>query len=186
MSKEVYRLRFGSYGNAVRSLNLSPTRRRGDELDRVCQGCGTTFRTTNKHGKYCSHSCRASVTNATRERHPNEPTNSCLFCGKQHHNKFYCSDKCQSDHNRVKFEAGELTSRSTLRKHIGATQCMVCGLSEWMGVPLPLELDHIDGNASNNLPSNLRMICSNCHSITPTWKSRNKGSGRKSRGLSTA
>ena len=186
VSKEVYRLRFGSYGDAIRMLNLSPNRRVADELLRVCMHCGTEFRSTDKHSKYCSHSCRASATNTARERSRKIPTTPCVMCGVMHTNRVYCSDKCQSDHIKVKYEAGELLSRPTLRKRVNASCCMSCGLSEWQGVPLPLELDHIDGNARNNNPSNLRMICPNCHSITPTWKSRNKGSGRKARGLPTS
>ena len=44
-----------------------------------------------------------------------------------------------------------------------------------------LEIDHTDGNAYNNVPSNLRLICPNCHSQTSTYKNRNKGNGRKLR-----
>lgn len=49
-------------------------------------------------------------------------------------------------------------------------KCMHCELSEWMGLKITLELDHIDGNRANNTRSNLRCLCPNCHSITDTWK----------------
>jgi hypothetical protein len=39
-------------------------------------------------------------------------------------------------------------------------------------------LDHIDGNSSNNDITNLRLVCSNCDSQLPTYKSKNKGNGR--------
>lgn len=48
--------------------------------------------------------------------------------------------------------------------------CLHCGISEWQGKPLTLELDHIDGNNQNNGRENLRILCPNCHSQTPTWK----------------
>ena len=43
---------------------------------------------------------------------------------------------------------------------------------------VPLEVDHIDGNASNNLESNLRILCPNCHSLTTSYRNLNKGKGR--------
>jgi len=39
-------------------------------------------------------------------------------------------------------------------------------------------LDHIDGDSGHNARSNLRLICPNCDSQLPTYKSRNKGRGR--------
>lgn len=44
-------------------------------------------------------------------------------------------------------------------------KCEECGISEWMGAQLPLELDHIDGNRFNNNFENLKIICPNCHSV---------------------
>jgi 5-methylcytosine-specific restriction endonuclease McrA len=49
-------------------------------------------------------------------------------------------------------------------------KCLHCGLSQWMGLRITLELDHIDGDNSNNNRENLRCLCPNCHSITDSWK----------------
>jgi 5-methylcytosine-specific restriction endonuclease McrA len=51
-------------------------------------------------------------------------------------------------------------------------QCRSCGLRNWMGAPIPLELDHVDGDHSNNSLGNLRLLCPNCHAQTPTYKAR--------------
>ena len=54
--------------------------------------------------------------------------------------------------------------------------CAMCGNDgTWMGVPLTLEIDHIDGDLFNNSPSNLRFLCPNCHRQTPNFAGRSSG-----------
>jgi 5-methylcytosine-specific restriction endonuclease McrA len=60
--------------------------------------------------------------------------------------------------------------------------CALCGMAQhWNGSPITFVLDHVDGDSSNNARSNLRMICPNCDSQLPTYKSRNRGKGRHAR-----
>ena len=61
-----------------------------------------------------------------------------------------------------------------LSEHRKEHRCEICGLSEWNGKPIPLQLDHIDGNSHNHLFENLRMICPNCHAQTETYCGKNK------------
>ena len=58
-------------------------------------------------------------------------------------------------------------------------KCQNCGISEWQGVEIPLELDHVNGDSTNNSVDNLRLLCPNCHSITPTWRGRNINTGKE-------
>jgi len=53
-------------------------------------------------------------------------------------------------------------------------KCESCLLTEWLGEPIPLELDHIDGDHFNNVLENLRVLCPNCHAKTPTYRGKNK------------
>ncbi|MFH8784861.1 HNH endonuclease signature motif containing protein [Streptomyces roseoverticillatus] len=54
-------------------------------------------------------------------------------------------------------------------------RCVLCGIeATWQGYPLPLEVDHIDGDWRNNRIENLRLLCPNCHSTTDTYRGRGK------------
>lgn len=97
----------------------------------------------------------------------------------------YCSQECSTNfalaRKHPQYLSGQLSSRPTLRNHYlmdNDYECCVCGISDWNGKELVLTLDHIDGNADNNFPSNLRLLCPNCDSQTSTFKGRNRGNGR--------
>lgn len=51
--------------------------------------------------------------------------------------------------------------------------CESCGLFIWMGESMPLELHHIDGNKHNNSLENLKILCPNCHALTPNHAGKN-------------
>lgn len=83
--------------------------------------------------------------------------------------------------NNLKKKPFELWGRKLQEKLILHEQnycCLHCSLKEWMGKPLILELDHVDGNRNNNKRENLRLLCPNCHSQTDTWRGRNINSGK--------
>lgn len=68
-------------------------------------------------------------------------------------------------------DGNQCTIRRRLSKGLVISYtCAICQLlPEWEGISLTLQLDHIDGNRKNNELSNLRFLCPNCHSQTPTY-----------------
>jgi hypothetical protein len=54
-------------------------------------------------------------------------------------------------------------------------RCEVCRRVGWNGAPIPLELDHANGQRDDNRLVNLRILCPNCHAQTPTYRGRNIG-----------
>ena len=112
----------------------------------------------------------------------------------------YCNSKCQLDFQykeRVKnFLNGEyigkhlaFPARSSQKYglhwarrmmiELKGFKCNSCGISEWQGKDITLDVHHIDGHALNNVLDNLEFICPNCHSQTSTYS--NKGSRKSDR-----
>lgn len=64
--------------------------------------------------------------------------------------------------------------RAVIKDNLIPYKCAICGLTEWNGKTLSLELDHINGINNDNRLENLRFLCPNCHSQTCTYGSRNQ------------
>lgn len=115
----------------------------------------------------------------------------CISCGKDNSigrsktNK-YCNNKCQQDFQyKIRLEewekTGNINSVLTVKrylKEVFGNKCSRCGIDNWNDEELIFELEHKDGNSDNNSKKNVCLLCPNCHSQTPTYKSKNKGNGR--------
>lgn len=76
--------------------------------------------------------------------------------------------------------SGEYIRRALIDLNILDYTCSICSIDEWLGKPIVLDLDHIDGDRHNNEISNLRFLCPNCHSQTSTFRGKNKSKRNKS------
>ncbi len=133
---------------------------------------------------------------------PRKIRTDCLACGKESPRPGYkyCSNVCQMEYQYQtyiqKWKTGNKSGlrvtgivtnpiKKFLREKYG-NKCCLCG---WAKVNpktgrVPLVADHVDGNWQNNTEENLRLICPNCDSLSPTYAALNKGNGRKHRALS--
>jgi hypothetical protein len=76
------------------------------------------------------------------------------------------------DGKHPEYQTFKLKNR-LIKENIKKNECDVCGISEWNGNPINVELDHIDGNSKNHRLENIRMLCPNCHSQTDTFRAKN-------------
>lgn len=76
-----------------------------------------------------------------------------------------------------------IKSSDTLKKIIGLGlkeyKCECCGITEWNGKEIRLQVHHIDGDHFNNELENLQILCPNCHSQTDTFAGKSNKKGEK-------
>jgi 5-methylcytosine-specific restriction endonuclease McrA len=154
-----------------------------------CKKCGNDFTPQKGLKSYCSLACRNS-----RER--SEETKQKISIGVSNSEKFIKGiiDRNKLiDYKQIGKQLKEIAnnkildadfstlSYERLKKRIvleQSSKCNHCGIDSWNGKPITLELEHKDGNHSNNQRDNLEAICPNCHSQTETWRGRNKQNKR--------
>lgn len=157
-------------------------------LNKLCLNCNKEFVCLkSEQRKFCCHSCSATYNNKLKTK-----LNYCINRNKEISiRNHYCNNTCKSEYKRKilyqKIENGDFSfdhrryKKYLIEKH--GEQCMECGWKEKNVVTgnIPIELEHIDGNSENNLLTNLKLLCPNCHSLTPTYKALNVGNGRHKR-----
>lgn len=159
-----------------------------------CVNCKKELNANQK--KFCSRSCSVTTNNLGRCRN-GKPSPNCLLCGEKLNksSKKFCSYKCTKQYQyenwieewkqgKHKGWSGNTCQISEpIRRYLFEKfnrKCCKCG---WNKVNLhtgniPLEINHIDGDAKNNNEKNLELVCPNCHSLTENFRALNKSSAR--------
>ncbi len=149
-----------------------------------CLECDTPL-SGDRRKKFCNRSCSAKFNNRSRVKFV------CKGCGNPTHsvNRDYCTGECKQNHLERMWFAGEIDGngtysvRSFVRKYLhkkSNDSCELCGFStKHPDGNSILQVDHIDGNWLNSTPQNVRLLCPNCHYLTPNHGARNMGNGRK-------
>lgn len=122
----------------------------------------------------------------------------CIFCSKPTKSSGfkYCSNRCQADYQYQqyirKWRTGLVDGNRGMKAPLLSAhlkryllekyeeKCCRCGWNQRHPVTgkVPLEVNHIDGNSTNNDEANLELICPNCHSLTANFRALNTGNGR--------
>ena len=74
--------------------------------------------------------------------------------------------------NKVSFSDFVQLKKRLIYMGIIEDKCDECSLIEWNGKPITLELEHINGDNKDNSLDNIRLLCPNCHSQTPTFRKK--------------
>lgn len=74
--------------------------------------------------------------------------------------------------NKFPIQSYKLKKRLLLENYFDY-KCYSCNLEEWLNNPIPLELEHINGNHTDNSLCNLTLLCPNCHAQTSTYRGKN-------------
>jgi 5-methylcytosine-specific restriction endonuclease McrA len=75
--------------------------------------------------------------------------------------------------NKLPIQSYKLRNR-LLKEGYFKHRCSRCKNTKWLDQPVPLELDHKNGNNKDNRLSNLRLLCPNCHALTPNYRGKNR------------
>jgi hypothetical protein len=170
---------------------------------RICKKCGKEFSTKKGLIDFCSMACRNTRerSNETKKKISDSMKTSQkgMQSIKNLHEinserfakvKYDREQDIEAYNNKKKQERAErfmnknfgdlgIDAKRARIMHEQGYRCHKCGLAEWFDEPIALEVEHIDGEHSNNKRENLIALCPNCHSLTTTWRGRNKKGERR-------
>ena len=155
---------------------------------KYCIQCGKEL--TRGQKKFCSSSCAATYNNLQRGKKEKK----CLYCNNTIHRGSYCNNTCYAKYKNDEYikrwlngeesgTIGHCEIANAVRNYIFEKynyQCQECGfnkINEYTNKSI-LQIHHIDGDCTNNIESNLKLLCPNCHALTENFGNRNQNSTR--------
>jgi hypothetical protein len=163
-----------------------------------CKNCKRFVKHNPKNPNkiFCNGSCAATYNNKGTAKsliHGRYAKKKCAQCGVNTNSPRFCSNKCQFQWQYEyisewllgnKTGGNGIAVSNHVRRWLKETRgyrCENCGWAETnkFSKSIPIEIDHIDGNSKNTRPENTRLLCPNCHSLTSTHGSLNRGKGRR-------
>lgn len=149
----------------------------------LCEKCKSEHDGSFGSGRFCSRKCANS--HIPSDDHRKKTSASLVGKSSNRRDPDGWREKLSEAHTRRKllraeeakllpYESLSLAEQRDRIKQDQGGKCMWCGIPDiWNGKPLKFDLDHIDGDHTNNDRGNLRLLCPNCHSQTPTYKKNN-------------
>lgn len=159
----------------------------------ICENCGIEHNGDYGSGRFCCSKCARGFSTKNRRLEINGKISKSLIGNQNTKGKKQTKEHIQKRLNSISPETRkksvEKNNKRIEEKYISTPfdllsyrykkrrvleeqkgKCNRCGIDEWLGQKITLELEHKDGNCSNNERENLECLCPNCHSMTSTWK----------------
>jgi hypothetical protein len=161
-----------------------------------CLKCSNEFKSKSKEQKFCCQACSSSYSQLGKPSHNKKRSRGVCKCGKplSRPDDKFCSLDCF-----YSFSSSQLSTQidlwiegadcpfkdfTAIAKWIKKTRGIKCEKCGWCEIneasgKTPTQVDHIDGDVSNNSYANLKVLCPNCHSLTPTFGTLNLGKSKR-------
>src|SRR3990167_9056641 len=146
-----------------------------------CELCSEEHEGSYGCGRFCGEACARSFSSrhAKKQLQKERKCKTCgeVFTRKSGGTNTYCSKHRKKLSRMIDLIEDLPTDYARKQRLISKRghQCECCKNESWLGNLIPLQLDHIDGNTDHNVEENLRLLCPNCHTFTPTYCGRNVG-----------
>jgi len=162
----------------------------------ICEFCGKEIDGNYGSGRFCDKKCASAFSTKDKRDEISLKVSKALKGRKPAHNSGFkkggewvgrkfgpddrikavriCKERREKLYETLSWD--DLPKMEKRRRILTAQngKCLICGLSEWLGKEIGLEIDHINGIHSDDSKDNLRILCPNCHSQTPTYRNRKR------------